>query len=70
MELTRENLRAMIFYDFRFGLNQQEFLDRMITAFGNEAPSKATIYRWFSEFQRGRVSLSDDPREGRPKTYR
>lgn len=40
----------------------------MISAFGNEAPSKTTIYRWFPEFQRGRVKLSDDPRQGRPKT--
>ncbi|KAL0869896.1 hypothetical protein ABMA27_006096 [Loxostege sticticalis] len=50
MELTRENSRAMIYYDFR------------------SAPSKTTIYRWFAEFQRGRVKLSDDPRQGRPKT--
>ena len=40
----------------------------MIAAFNNEAPSMTTIYRWFSEFQRGRVSLMDNVREGRPKS--
>lgn len=40
----------------------------MISGFGNEAPSKATIYRWFAEFQRERDSLSDALREGRPKS--
>ena len=68
MELTRENSRAMIYYDFRSGLTQKQCVDRMISAFVDEAPSKTTIYRWFAEFQRGRVKLSDDPRQGRPKT--
>ncbi|KAL0870302.1 hypothetical protein ABMA27_005324 [Loxostege sticticalis] len=68
MELTRENSRAMIYYDFRSGLTQKQCVDRMLSAFGDKAPSKTTIYRWFAEFQRGRVKLSDDPRQGRPKT--
>ncbi|CAK1604551.1 unnamed protein product [Parnassius mnemosyne] len=69
MELTRENSRAMIYYDFRSGLTQKQCVDRMISAFGDEAPSKTTIYRWFAEFQRvKRVKLSDDPRQGHPKT--
>lgn len=68
MELSRENLRVMIYYDFQVGWTQQQCLDRMISAFGNEAPSKATVYRWFTEFQRGRASLSDDFGGGRPKT--
>ena len=25
-----------------------------------------TVYRWFSEFTRGRISLADSSREGRP----
>ena len=68
MELTRENLGAMIYYDFRCGRTQQQCVELMTSAFEDEAPSKTTIYRWFSEFQRERVSLSDAPREGRPKT--
>ncbi|CAH1985236.1 unnamed protein product [Acanthoscelides obtectus] len=36
--------------------------------FGNKAPHQSTISRWYGEFKRGRVSLSDDPRVGAPKT--
>lgn len=68
MDLSREHYRAMIFYDFRSGLTQQQSYDRMHSAFGNEAPSKTTIYRWFQEFRFGRNTLSDEFREGRPST--
>lgn len=68
MELSSENLRAMIFYDFRVGLTQQECIDRLKIGFGNEAPSKTMVYKWYTEFKHKRTSLKDDPREGRPKT--
>lgn len=68
MELTRESFRAMIYYDFRVGLSQQQCFDRLHSAFGDEAPSVQTIYNWFNEFKRGRRSLRDESREGRPKT--
>ena len=68
MELNREHFRAMIFYDFRRGLNQQQCADQLASTFGDEAPSRATVFRWFSEFKRGRTSLQDEIREGRPKS--
>lgn len=68
MDLTRENFRAMIFYDFRAGLSQQECLNRLQLAFGDEAPSKTSVYDWYNEFKRGRRSLKDEPHTGRPKS--
>lgn len=68
MELSRENFRAMIFYDFRVGLSQQECIDRLKKGFGDEAPSKTRVYEWYKEFKHGRTSLKDEPREGRPKS--
>lgn len=68
MNVTRENFRAMIFYDFRCHLSQQESYDRLRLAFHDEAPSRATVYNWFNEFKRGRTNLTDDVREGRPST--
>ncbi|GBP20858.1 hypothetical protein EVAR_80676_1 [Eumeta japonica] len=41
-------------------------LSRLRTAFGDEAPCKTTTYNRFGEFKRGRVSLGDEFREGRP----
>lgn len=68
MNLTRENFRTMIFYDFRCHLSQQECYDRLRLAFHDEAPSRATVYNWFNEFKRGRTNLTDALREGRPST--
>ncbi|CAH1992062.1 unnamed protein product [Acanthoscelides obtectus] len=47
---------------------KQECLAELLSVFGNEAPHQSTISRWYGEFKRGRVSLSDDPRLGAPKT--
>ncbi|CAH2015480.1 unnamed protein product, partial [Acanthoscelides obtectus] len=49
-------------------LPQQECLAELLSVFGNEAPHQSTISRWYGEFKSGRVSLSDDPRVGAPKT--
>lgn len=54
MELTRENFRAMIYYDFRRGLSRQECIDQLTFTFGDKAPSFATVKRWYNEFNRGR----------------
>lgn len=68
MELNRENFRAMIYYDFRRGLTQQQCADQLALTFGDEAPHRATVFRWFAEFNRGRRSLKEEFREGRPKS--
>ena len=38
----------------------------MIETLRDNAPSFATVKRWASEFKRGRDSVKDDPRSGRP----
>lgn len=68
MDLTRENFRSMIFYDFKCNLTAQQSIARLETAFGDEAPCKTTVYSWFAEFKRGRINLSDESRDGRPST--
>lgn len=68
MELTREHFRAIIFHNFRRGLSQQQCISELNSLYGDEAPSQDTVYRWFREFSRGRNSLKDDFREGRPKS--
>ncbi|GBP70455.1 hypothetical protein EVAR_52796_1 [Eumeta japonica] len=35
---------------------------------GGEASHLSTVRRWYAEFDRGRVSLHDEIREGRPST--
>ena len=68
MDLTHENFRAMIFYDFRVGLTQQECFNRLKFGFGDAAPSLGNVYKWYNEFKRGRHYLKDEPHTGRPKS--
>ncbi|CAH1997565.1 unnamed protein product [Acanthoscelides obtectus] len=70
MELNRKHFRSIIYYNFQRQLSQQECLAQLLSAFGNEAPHQSTISRWYGEFKRGRVSLSDDPMVDRHVTYR
>ena len=68
MELNREHFRAYIFYNFRRGLSQQQCIDELNSIFGDEAPSRTSVYRWYGKVNRGRSSLRDEYREGRPKS--
>ena len=68
MELNREHLRAIIFYNFRRGLTRQQCIDELKSIFSDEAPSRTSFYRWYGEFNRGRSSLQDEFCEGRPQS--
>ncbi|XP_033254026.1 histone-lysine N-methyltransferase SETMAR-like [Drosophila miranda] len=66
MEISRERFRWIIFHNFRRGLSQQECVDELSSLYGEKAPSKTTVYRWFAKFNSGRSSVADEFREGRP----
>ena len=55
----------MIFYALKIGLNQAQSLERLTQAFGDLAPSHATVFNWF---KRGRTIFEDEERSGRPST--
>ena len=57
MELTREHFRTMIYYDFKDGLSQQNCFESLTICFGDQAPSRTTVYDWYGNFKRGRPSL-------------
>ena len=50
MELNREHFLVIIFYNFRRRLTQQQCIDELNSIFGNDAPSRTSIYRWYGEF--------------------
>ena len=68
MELNRKHFHAIIFYNFSRGLTQQQCIEELNSIFGNEAPSSASVYQWYGEFNRGCSSLQDEFRKGRPKS--
>ena len=64
--LSNRDLRAMMFYDFMQGKSFQESSEILTRCFGDQAPSRSMVYKWFKEFQFGRRSLEDSDRCGRP----
>ena len=68
MELNREHFRAIIFYNFRRGLTQQQCIDELNSICGDEASSRTSVYRWYGEFNRVCSALQAEFREGRLKS--
>ena len=68
MELNRKHFRAIIFYNFWRGLTQQQCIDELNSVFGDKAPWRTSVYRWYGEFNRLCSSLQDEFRESRPKS--
>ena len=50
------------------GLSASQSHDQLNDVFGDQSPSRATVFNWFAEFKRGRGSLTDAERSGRPTT--
>ncbi|KAL9916863.1 protein GVQW3-like [Glossina fuscipes] len=61
--------RAVIKYLFLKGNTPTKIKAELDAVYGDSAsPSFTTVKFWVAEFRRGRTSLSDDDRSGRPKT--
>ncbi|XP_050934319.1 zinc finger protein 280D [Lates calcarifer] len=67
MDLKLEQ-RANIEHCVRLGKSARETLKMLKKAYGNEAMSRARCFEWHSRFKRGRTSLEDNERSGRPST--
>ena len=60
--------RAVIKFLFLEGVAPKEIHERMLKVYNDCSPTIRTVERWVAEFKRGRTSIEDDPREGRPKS--
>ena len=60
------NVRAVIKSHRKEGANTKEIHWRMVDVYGDSSPKYSTMAKWSVEFKRGRDSLEDDPRPGRP----
>ena len=66
--MEKLEIRGVIKYLHKKGLSGQEIHNDMVNVLGESAPSYATVKNWIAEFKRGRTSIQDEPRSGRPKT--
>ena len=66
--MDKTEYRAVIKFLVLEGQSSKQVEERLTSVYGQSSPSSSTIKRWVKEFQRGRESLEDDPRSGRPTT--
>lgn len=66
--MEKNEYRAVIKFLFLEGTAPKQIHERLLKVYKDSSPSIRTVERWVREFKRGRTSLADDPREGRPKT--
>ena len=48
--------------------SRQETFEMLKTAFGNNSMKKTALYKWYSKFERGDNSVTDEPRPDRPSS--
>ena len=66
--MEKEQYRSVFRFSFLEGISRSEIKERLDVVYGDSSSSMATVKNWFNEFRRGRMSVSDEPRPGAPKT--
>ena len=67
-KMEKEQYRSVIRFSFLEGKSRNEIKERLDAVYGESSLSMATVKNWINEFQRGRTSVFDEPRQGPPKT--
>ena len=68
VKMEKMEYRAVIKYLFLKDNTPTQIKDKLDSVYGDSAPSFTTVKFWAAEFKRGRTSLKDEERSGRPKT--
>lgn len=64
--MEKEQYRSVIRFLFLDGKTCAEISEKLQAVYSDHAPSMTTIRYWFNEFKRGRTSVFDEERPGRP----
>lgn len=70
MELRNIEQRYAIKFCAKVGDSAKETHDKLVKVFGDEALSRAQVFRWHKDFKNGRESVKDELRSGRPVEIR
>ena len=63
---SKAEYRAVIRYLYLKGKTSKEIHGKLANVYGSSAPSYVKVKFWVREFKRGRTSLEDEARSGRP----
>ena len=58
----RGSVRAVIFSCLKNGVSVKDAIAYLTRTFGNKAPSRRTIYRWYRRFAAGTETFEDAPK--------
>ena len=64
--MDSKQLHVLIYHCFLMKQNTVQTQQWLEKCYGDSAPSKTTICRWYDEFKRGRTYTEDAERSGRP----
>lgn len=64
--MDKNEIRNVIKQYWMEGKNTKDTKDLLDQSFGESSPSLAMVNYWYNAFKRGRTSLDDEPRPGRP----
>jgi transposase len=67
---TKEGMRRVIRFLCAEGVKPVEIIRRMKVQYGDNCLSRSKIYEWIDHLKKGRTSVSDEERSGRPSTSR
>ncbi|UYV69583.1 hypothetical protein LAZ67_6004023 [Cordylochernes scorpioides] len=62
--------RICIEFCVKLQISATETFEMLNKAFPNDPPKRTTVFEWHSRFKAGRISIEDDPCQGRPKFQR
>jgi hypothetical protein len=67
---TKEEMRGVIRFLFAEGVKPVEIIRGMQAQYGDNSLSSSKICEWIDHFKKGRTSVCDEERSGRPSTSR
>lgn len=68
MENLKFEVRANVKFLSKLGWSKSDTFKSIKQVYGDNCPTRQTIYSWYHQFVHGRESIQDDHRDGRPST--